>query len=320
MTNDSSPKFFFPRDLNEHLEKEKKRRRKLAERGPVENAKADNASSDQPASEKATDKLEATTSMFSISKRAPNRGAYRHGAYCRGLLPWEPPDEYDALHNSLEEDWKPVGVMQRQAVTTLCQWMWTRRRVTQAAEIKYFRSPVTEALKTGEVTWDDVVQYEASVPEQVKALISSERRLAEKLSAVCDKIGEHHYWTTTTEGKDIQSQLMKMQMEISSLASEVRDMIDASDVGKAVEKITSLFDQAYQPEEIEKQSTLLCMVDREIDRAIKRLIYLKTFCEDLARRNISVLEPSPPVTPSDSSEPDHSPEPAAKNIKTETDQ
>lgn len=110
--------------------------------------------------------------------------------------------------------------------------MWTRRRVTQASEIKYFRSPVTEALKTGEVTWDDIAQYEASVPAQVETFISTQTKLAEKLSAVCDKIGEHHYWTSTTEGKEIQLQLMKMKQEIHTLACSVRDTVLGQDIRK----------------------------------------------------------------------------------------
>jgi hypothetical protein len=95
---------------------------------------------------------------------------------------------------------------------------------------------VTEALKTGEVTWDDVVQYEASVPAQVQTFISSETKLAEKLSDVCDKIGEHHYWTSTTEGKELQFQLMKMQQEIHALACSVRDTVLGQDIQKAVRR------------------------------------------------------------------------------------
>jgi hypothetical protein len=319
MTNDSTfPTFNYPKDLNEYIEKEEKAGRKIFA-GETTSPTPENTSSERPPSGQPSKKQVTTSSTPSKSKKLANKNAVKHGGYCLGLLPWESREEFEALHTSLKEDWKPVGVMQRETVATLCQWMWTRRRVTQASEIKYFRSPVTEALKTGAVTWDDVVQYEASVPAQVETFVSSQTELAEKLSAVCDKIGEHHYWTNTTEGKELQLQLMKMQQEIHDLACSVRETVLGQDIQKAVDKITGLFDQAYQPEEIEKQATLLCMVDREIDRAIKRLIYLKTFCEDLARRNIPALE-SPPVTPPDSSESDHSPESAAKNIKTETDQ
>ena len=54
-------------------------------------------------------------------------------------------------------------------------------------------------------------------------------------------------------------------------------MLGLSTLNKTVEKITTLFDDAYQPEVIEKQARLVSMIEREIDRSIKRLIFLKTF-------------------------------------------
>ena len=314
MTNDSNiPTFMLPKDLNEYIEKEEK-----AGRDPFASKTTSPTPENQP-SERAKSKEQVATSPAPPKpKNLANKHAVKHGGYCPGLLPWESREEFEALLTSLKEDWKPVGIMQGEAVVTLCQWMWTRRRVTQGSEIKYFRSPVTEALKTGELTWDDVVQHEASVPARVDTFISSQIELAEKLSAVCENIAQQPYSTSTPEGKERQLELMRMQQEIHALACSVKETVLGQDIRKTINQITGLFDQAYQPEEIEKQATLLCMVDREIDRAIKRLIYLKTFWEEPAHRKIPMLE-SPPVTPPQSSESDHSPKPAAKNIKTETD-
>ena len=82
-----------------------------------------------------------------------------------------------------------------------------------------FRSPVTEQLKTGEVSLDDVIQYQCAVPEKINALISDQMKLYEDLRKVSERIGEHHYWTNNSEGKDIQLQLAKMRSEIATLAS-----------------------------------------------------------------------------------------------------
>ena len=86
-------------------------------------------------------------------------------------------EEFEALHKGLKEYWKPEGTLEEDAVLTLCQWMWRQRRVMLASEISYFRSPVTEQLKTGEVSLDDVIQYQCEVPEKINALISDQMKL-----------------------------------------------------------------------------------------------------------------------------------------------
>ena len=92
-----------------------------------------------------------------------------------------------------------------------------------------------------------------------------------------------------------------MRSEIATLASQVREhaLAGASTLNKTVEKIMTLFDDAYQPEVIEKQARLVSTIEREIDRSIKRLIFLKTFkSETMAPRiDVPVLA-SPPMTPS----------------------
>jgi hypothetical protein len=217
-------------------------------------------------------------------------------------LPWESQEEFEALRKGVREDWKPEGTLEEDAVLTLCQWMWRQRRVMLASEISYFRSPVTEQLKTGEVSLDDVIQYQCEVPEKINALISDQNKLYEDLHKVSERISEHYYWTNNSEGKDIQLQLAKMRSDIATLASQVREhaLAGASTLNKTVEKITTLFDDAYQPEVIEKQARLVSLIEREIDKSIKRLIFLKTFKSETMAPKIDVpVLASPPMTPSE---------------------
>jgi hypothetical protein len=253
---------------------------------------------------------DAPPSGATVSPKSGNRNALRHGGYFRGLLPWESREEFEALHKSLREDFKPDGALQEEAVLSLSQWTWKRRRVLEGSEISYYRSPVAECLKSGEVSWDDVVQHQSKVPEETQALLASKIKLAEGLRLVCDRIGDHYYWTDTSEGKEIQSQLGKMRSEMAGLASEVREhaLNENKDLRTAVGEITTLFDHAYQPDEIEKQVTLLSMIDREIDKTIKRLIFLKTFksveADEKARKLGAHAQPlldSPPVIPNEAS-------------------
>lgn len=117
----------------------------------IERAAKRKAESKQP--------TDASSSGATISTKSGNKNALRHGGYFRGLLPWESREEFEALLKSFQEDWKPDGALQEQAVLSLSQWTWKRRRVLEGSEISYYRSPVAESLKSGEVSWDDVVQH-----------------------------------------------------------------------------------------------------------------------------------------------------------------
>ena len=242
------------------------------------------------------------------SKKLRNTNAIRHGAYSYGLLPWESKEDFETLHQSFREDCKPQGALQEEAVFALSQWTWMRRRVLQGGEISYFRSPVAKSLKSGENTWDDIVRHQAKVPEYIENHISGLSGLVDALTRLGDTIAKHHYWTETDEGKGIQMKLARMRRDIGSLEGSVREMVieGSNTKGTMIEKITNLFDHAYQPDEIEKQAKLLSMIDREIDKAGKRLIYLKAFktleAEAEARKaaaRMPALIDSPSMVPDD---------------------
>jgi hypothetical protein len=105
---------------------------------------------------------------------------------------------------------------------------------------------------------------------------------------------------------------------VSTLSGKVMTHIERSDqIGKAMSKNANLFDQAYQLEEIEKQARPLSMIDREIDKLIKRFVYLKEFenLESNKRAIPATYIEGPSVTPGNVNEVNEQPatdEPAAR--------
>ena len=244
------------------------------------------------------------------SKNLRNTNALRHGAYSYGLLPWELKEDFEALHQSFREDCKPQGAYQEEAVFALSHWTWKRQRVLQGSEISYFRSPVAKGLKSGTNSWDDIVRHQAKVPEYMGNLTTGLWKIVDSLSRVSDTIGEHYYWTDTDEGKEIQSELSRMRSDVGRLSSGVRNSIEGTKrIGQNLEKITGLFDHAYQPDEMEKQVKLLSMIDREIDKTIRRIICWKTFksIEDEAETRKAAAR-MPPLLDSPSTMPEKSTE------------
>src|SRR3979409_1156204 len=60
--------------------------------------------------------------------RRPN--ALKHGAFSKTVLfPWEDVDEFEALHRSLQDEWKPSGALEEDAVFTILTCIWRKRRI-----------------------------------------------------------------------------------------------------------------------------------------------------------------------------------------------
>jgi hypothetical protein len=66
-----------------------------------------------------------------MPKRSGNRpNALKHGAFAQtAILPGEDPCEFEELHSSLVEEWTPVGPTEEDAVLSIAQGVWRKRRV-----------------------------------------------------------------------------------------------------------------------------------------------------------------------------------------------
>lgn len=62
--------------------------------------------------------------------RRPN--AFKHGGFSKAvLLPWESEDEFQSLHRELQDEWKPSGTLEEDAVFTILTCIWRKRRVRE---------------------------------------------------------------------------------------------------------------------------------------------------------------------------------------------
>jgi hypothetical protein len=58
-----------------------------------------------------------------------NRNAMKHGAFAEMvILPDEDPEEFEALHRSLIDEWDPQGITQEDKVFSIAKNMWRKRR------------------------------------------------------------------------------------------------------------------------------------------------------------------------------------------------
>jgi hypothetical protein len=63
-------------------------------------------------------------------KRFRPPSAFKHGGFSKTVLfPWENADEFDALHQSLKDEWSPSGALEEDAVYTILTCIWRKRRI-----------------------------------------------------------------------------------------------------------------------------------------------------------------------------------------------
>ena len=72
-----------------------------------------------------------TLGEYSVADESFRRPtALKHGAFSKTVLfPWEDVDEFEALHRSLQDEWKPSGALEEDAVFTMLTCIWRKRRI-----------------------------------------------------------------------------------------------------------------------------------------------------------------------------------------------
>ena len=65
-----------------------------------------------------------------VDKRFRRPSALKHGGFSKTVLfPWEDVEEFEALQRSLQDEWKPSGALEEDAVFTILTCIWRKRRI-----------------------------------------------------------------------------------------------------------------------------------------------------------------------------------------------
>jgi hypothetical protein len=65
-----------------------------------------------------------------VDKPFRRPSALKHGGFSKTVLfPWEDVEEFEALHRSLQDEWKPSGALEEDAVFTILTCIWRKRRI-----------------------------------------------------------------------------------------------------------------------------------------------------------------------------------------------
>jgi hypothetical protein len=202
------------------------------------------------------------------------RGHLLHGLYARDiLLPWEDPEEFLKLHDSIKNEYFPAGATEDECVLDLALAHWQKRTLARLRTATVLRDPFSqEILATRKKSWSGIRKSLRKTAKQEQAAkkamedtfinaFSSLSRLAKKMTN--DARSEHV--------EKLQPSLDKgLQLIRSTVLPMLREVQKIPNSEGALEK-------NYLPDDLEKVVRLEAMIDSRISKILARLVGIKEF-------------------------------------------
>jgi hypothetical protein len=217
---------------------------------------------------------------------------------------WEVEYDFETLHKEFRDEWKPDGRSEEEAVLELTHYTWLKLRLVKSAQLRFFKCSLSAEIIPGKDSWDDMIEWQKKVAKYGQVVVSRASKFMDELNATFEHVRSHHYWTEDSEGKDIQLKLCRMQTDISCLIQETRTKVigGVEKLVAGMSEATTYLDQAYQPDEIDRQLDLMAKLDTRIEKIIRRLTAIKVFKRvDGVEAPMRSLVESPSVAPMEKS-------------------
>ena len=250
------------------------------------------------------------SNLTSLAKLG-NKNALVHGIYSKyAVYPWESEADFKELHEKFGKEWKPDGCSEELAVWDLTQNTWLKRRLLASIQLQLCGSTVPEALKKGEVSLEDIVRHQTDVPKQASGALFAVKNFVNQLDDFLETI-RGRKWPETEDGRQVRDALKLQQRDVSSLKATINETVvgGVEQLVEIVQRSSTRFEQAYQPDEIEKQLDLMTKLDTRTEKILRRLTSLKEY-KRMAKSysDSSTVVESPSLMPGETSTTDTSSE------------
>ena len=160
-------------------------------------------------------------------KPGGQNNSLKHGTFAGNFvtLPDEKHDEFELLHLSLIEEWKPAGALEEDAVFTLAQCIWLKRRVDRF----YYQ----EAMQAHDHPDDQVLS-----DVDMMATMLTENRTLEEVRQIINLLPENY---KSSIERVARSKFNDEKSLIQSLKSEIQNCIVLHEEAQICETQTPRF-------------------------------------------------------------------------------
>jgi hypothetical protein len=206
--------------------------------------------------------------------RLPN--ALKHGAFAKvAILPGEDPREFEDLHLGLINEWRPEGPTEEDAVLSIANGIWRKRRLQKFREVQVSRGRLDprHAAYDEALTLCGVYNILADKPDRFENAITW--LSPEKEAHLRNKFPRHKFKSTS-------EWVQAVQQEIKSVL-----LPDANGYTDPPLVLLERSSQILSEDDIDNELAVDERIDLMIERAIKRLIQTKTM-KQLLERNSTI--------------------------------
>jgi hypothetical protein len=242
-----------------------------------------------------------------MRSKPKTKNALAHGLYANDLvLPWENEQDFVDLYHGIRRQLRPDGTLQDEVVLDIAQLHWRKRRVHIGMQLAYRGHPDADAMaKAGEQGWDGVGRYldeTSGKPERfsdhARAAAKAQSRAVICISEAIDKA-----MAPLAKGKGSPDSRDKIK-GLTHLAGIVNGFSDhvvrALKYAEDYDLQQGPFQRAHRPDVLEKYSKIESHIDKQIDKALVRLVRLKEYDKmypEVEVINPPAVEPAPPLSP-----------------------
>jgi hypothetical protein len=240
---------------------------------------------------------------MSIKKAKLSKNALSHGLYAAAdaVLPWENENQFSDLHQALRQDLGPEGPFEEDEVWQITRLKWIQRRLNVGSQFAYQRDPDVNALSVAAQEGPDgIVKYFQeinaggdNVRDSMRAVAKSH---AQAMMTGMDRVTNLLSPSSTTAVdsnaiEKLNASVKQLSLVSSNIVATLKEL-ENFDIEERV------CDRAYRPDIIEKNLQVNAQIDRSIDKHMVRLVNLKEFKRQYAKKEVKqssmkLIEPAP---------------------------
>jgi hypothetical protein len=231
-----------------------------------------------------------------------SKNAVSHGAYSREVvLPWENAQDFNNLHEDLQNEYFPNGRSEEEAVLELAELHWRKRRLNVGSRLAFLRdrdiSGLTEAGRNN--GWEGIADYFAktldnneSTRETMRSLNKSLREVVVASHGVAtkhmermlapDRANQEGKESAAAEFENVNLLINEMKAGVSVIGAQLR-ALESFGLDERV------CERAYRPEVMERELKILAEIDKRIEKTITRLVVLKDLKKLYSPKEVKAL-------------------------------
>jgi hypothetical protein len=217
--------------------------------------------------------------VFMRHQKWKHPNAYKHGLFSRTMIvPGEDRQEFEALHSDLIREWMPDGATEEDAVLSLAEAIWRKRRVGQFIEFQFVKNITDPSLPS--------YNEHRSLSDLALVLREQPEYALKEYAEKCLRPDMFKFLQTKFPRSKFRSTSEWAQAVINEIETVL--LPERMPPDRASAQIVSLFIStgAFTDKLFDQELMLEVRIDAMIDRAVKRLIQTKAMKQMLGQSGI----------------------------------